>query len=832
MKHVFGIIQFYFLILTTINAQVIDTSFWDVNNQVNSILKKGDSLFIGGAFNFTGPVTGAAVPFSKNNGEKLSSFTKFERTVQSICPGKSNDWYIGGYHDTTINLCNDFIPFLTHLNSDFTVDSGFNFNFSGTYNFNGISSLGIMNNILYVGGDFQSVNGIPRKNLAAINLGSQLLLPWNPDPNGKIYCLSVKGNSLYVGGDFDSISGIPNKALALYDTTLNLIPLPINSNINSVTTICSTDSFLVAAVVIDTLINFSTIIGLHKLFKFDNQSGQLVSQHSLVGGYDKVIYTLIVTGDSLFIGGNFGLFDGIPRNGFALINIQNDSLFAVDPLVFDTLDNVIINSFFILDNHLYVGGLFSNFEGHQKSNLVSLDLNTGQPDLWNPGTGNMVNVISCFDTIIYVGGSFHIANGKRRDCIAAFNIVTKELLPWNPSFKEIYYSNQPSIECMLISDNRIYVGGLFNLVNGQARNNIASIKLDSNIVLNWNPDVSQRVECLEAFNNDIYFGGIFDSAGGFLRTGLASSNKLTGIVTNWNPHPAKTLFGYYPDIYCLKVFNNVLYAGGSFDSIGGQKRGSIAALDPFSGNALSWEPLDSSNIGDVKSMDICNNNLVIGADINLVNSQSRSGVALLDLTSGAVGNWNLNLNLPNFVSIEQLVVKDSLIYFVGEIVQLPGFYYTIFFATDTVIGIPTPGYILDQTTCNKAFSVLPENNRVYIGGDFSNGTQAIKNQPLYFIVYSTPSNINSAVPEINFLKTNAYPNPFSNSTKLEVEESRTINFPLKLSLYNLLGKEVRSISEITSNEIEIQKQNLSAGTYIYKLSGKSGNYQSGLLVIE
>lgn len=70
---------------------------------------------------------------------------------------------------------------------------------------------------LYVGGEFSQVLGLPRANLAALDLATGNLTPWAPVAGGVVDALTVSPGGLLVGGDFLSMNGLSRERLAEVD---------------------------------------------------------------------------------------------------------------------------------------------------------------------------------------------------------------------------------------------------------------------------------------------------------------------------------------------------------------------------------------------------------------------------------------------------------------------------------------------------------------------------------------------------------------------------------------------------------------------------------------
>jgi Domain of unknown function (DUF5122) beta-propeller len=83
---------------------------------------------------------------------------------------------------------------------------------------------------IFVAGDFQNaiVNGkkTPRARLAAIDAPTGFLHPWVPTANGTVWSLVADPttNTVYIGGDFTTVNGQPRKGLARINFAGTLLP--------------------------------------------------------------------------------------------------------------------------------------------------------------------------------------------------------------------------------------------------------------------------------------------------------------------------------------------------------------------------------------------------------------------------------------------------------------------------------------------------------------------------------------------------------------------------------------------------------------------------------
>ncbi|MBX7244039.1 MAG: hypothetical protein K1X53_00990 [Candidatus Sumerlaeaceae bacterium] len=75
---------------------------------------------------------------------------------------------------------------------------------------------------LYVGGQFTSIGGQTRNNLAELRIGNATATSWNPFSNATVYALAQVGNTLFVGGEFSLIGGLTRSYLAGVDVVTGL----------------------------------------------------------------------------------------------------------------------------------------------------------------------------------------------------------------------------------------------------------------------------------------------------------------------------------------------------------------------------------------------------------------------------------------------------------------------------------------------------------------------------------------------------------------------------------------------------------------------------------
>jgi uncharacterized delta-60 repeat protein len=255
-----------------------------------------------------------------------------------------------------------------------------------------------------IGGQFDSFNGVARKNIARLNSDGSLDDTFNPEINGDVYKIVVQANGgILVGG-----AGI------LLRLNTNGTPDPFNGIVNN-----NIYDILVQPVDGKILIggDFTTVdgsprAGIARL----NTDGNLDTTFTPGTGTGTAAVASIglQTDGKILIGGNFTSYNGSARNGIARLNSDGllDGTFnpgsGISGGAYDAVQVVVPQS----DGRIMVGGVFSSFNGIAVNHLLRLNLDGSRDTGFyaSPDNGVWALVLQP-DAKIIMGGDFtgHVA---------------------------------------------------------------------------------------------------------------------------------------------------------------------------------------------------------------------------------------------------------------------------------------------------------------------------------------------------------------------------------------------------------------------------------------
>lgn len=392
-----------------------------------------------------------------------------------------------------------------------------------------IESLAIMAGQVFAGGGFTNIDNNVRYNIfsAALYPADPLTVSgWDPSAGARVRALAAGGGRLLVGGDFDTVSSVKRGNVAAIDATSGL---PRNWN--------------------------------------PNANGQV-----------DVVY---VTGSTAYLGGTFSSVGGVGRSRAAAVDAQTGLVLSFNPNV-TVIGAPEVTAFGLAGSTLFMAGAFSQINGVTRVGVAALDPTTGGLQAWNAGVNGAVYTMRLIVSIevlvppqVLIGGQFTQAGGAARSNVASLNGQTGAANPWNPSANG-FVNSMIVLTSPLGSISKAYLGGGFSTIGGQPRNCLAQVDGTGGVLNAWDPSPNGSVLSIATFGTSVYVGGNFTTIGGQTRSHLAEIDNSTGLATAWDPVSA----GGAPAgwVYALARINSTIYAGGSFTTMSGAPQSYFAGV--------------------------------------------------------------------------------------------------------------------------------------------------------------------------------------------------------------------------------------------------------------
>ena len=335
-----------------------------------------------------------------------------------------------------------------------------------------VNAIVVANGKIYIGGSFTHVRapgapsgGAVRNHLAALDLHTGVLKPWNPGANDIVNALAAKpnGKTIYVGGHFTKVHGATRLHVAAVSATASTVrPWKANTN-GKVDVIKATKSRIYVGG------TFTVLKGQTR-----NRLGAVsaASSAALINWKPHAsseVYTLQLSasGKRIYVGGAFDHMNGKLANHLAAIKTGSGGIAKK----FHFHPSYPVFSLALAGPTLYVGGAGNG--GH----VDAVNFKTSARR-WKAVTDGDVRAITLRQGIVYVGGHFNnycvggtgtgnpllcnTPTGRRK--FLALNQSTGNLTSWNP----IGNSVQGAF-AIRATKSSVLAGGSFTVVHGVAQ---------------------------------------------------------------------------------------------------------------------------------------------------------------------------------------------------------------------------------------------------------------------------------------------------------------------------------------------------------------------------
>ena len=785
-------------------AQSVDEQLWCTDGGVvRTVVTTGNTIYIGGEFGGVGPSTGGGAPLDPGSGALPPAYPKVLGRIFAVVSDGAGGWFIGGDFTTVGGQPRRG---LAQIRSDLKV-SDWN---PGPDGFNLVYALAVHGSTVYVSGFFDNIGGESRHHIAAIDVASGKATAWHPIIDGDIVVMSIlpSDSVVYLGGEFNIVDGQTRNAIVAVDAVNGTVQ-PWDPNASGFTSNTRVRAMAASGNFVFAGGDFRRIgsVPRNYLAKLSTLSGKAVGWNANTDG---TVWAILVSGSIVYVGGDFTHIGGKPREHLAALDVATGAVTAWDPS-----PNSSVYSLAIDGSTLYVGGTFRSIGGVARNLIAAVDTGSGAVQSFGASANDAVRGIAVSGSRVFVGGWFSSLGIVLRPYLAALDARSGAARDWDP------HVNGPVYQ-LAMGGSSLYVSGGFSEVGGQARKGLAALDPASGRATDWAPDVGEPSAILTVAPHgpDVYVGGAFTSIGGQQRSNLAALDARTGRATSWDPEPDRF-------VRALEFHGSTVFAAGEFTTIGGQPRNYVAALDAKTGVARDWDAHIHGEFvysGDyrepsVNAIELRGSTLYMGGWFDHVGDQPRRNAGAVDVTTAEPTPWN-----PDAGDIvDALAVGGSTVYVGGEFTTMGGEERPYLAAVDAATGATT-AWVPRANWLVNALAV--EGGTVYVGGRFG----AIDEQPIRGIAeLTTDTGPRPVDPGLQWngqgsntvaRQLDNFPNPFRVSTRISFAVSSATR--VTLQIFDVAGREVATLMqdqsvEAGSHSLEFTHAGLPAGVYLSKM---------------
>lgn len=417
----------------------------NANNSVLIIYISGTDIYVGGNFtNIGGLARNRIAKLNNSTGSADATWNPNSNGRISSISIDESDIYVAGYFTSIGGLTRTYYTKLN--NTTGAPSASWNPVAYGTA-YNPVVSANT--SYVFLGGDpFLMENNVSRNYLAKINLTTGLVDPdWNPNPNEGVYTMAVSGDDLYIGGYFTSVGGLTRNRLAKINKNTGVVDATWNPNANNLIntlTLSGSDVYVGGA--------FSSVGGQlrNRIAKLDNTTG--AANVLWNPNANDWVETILVSESDVYVGGYFDTIGGQTRERLAKLNNTTGEAYLNWDASVDNPDPAMwVNDMEINGTDLYVGGYFDSIAGQIRNGAAKINVNTGIVDpFWNPisDTNDCLYSLSILESTVIIGGQFYSIQGED-----IYNLAQVDMNMANP---DPYFNQSPSMVSIIAIQDRRY----------------------------------------------------------------------------------------------------------------------------------------------------------------------------------------------------------------------------------------------------------------------------------------------------------------------------------------------------------------------------------------
>ncbi len=670
---------------------------------------------------------------------------------------------------------------------------------------------------VFIAGGFSHVNGVPKNGLVHLNSDNSIdpIIGENFSYTGEIKQILIDKTNpqyLYYAGDLVPTQSIKTSGFVVTDTGQIKPNSPIISGEVSASCADGSGGFFIGGDI--RWVNGIPTGGIAHILSDGNID--LTFMPSFSGGtwgYPSIL-TLNCTGNNLYVGGDFTTINSLTRNNLAMFDINTKTLSSWNPnpndMVFDMVSNGTI---------LFVGGDFSNISSQVRVKLAAYDVASGTLNNWIVNTnsfGSEIYTIEIANNILFVNGNFNQIGGKSKSNFAAIDITAATVLNMNLDtgqfFRDLKYYN-----------NFLYLSGTYINVGGNSLKNIAKFDITNGTFLNLfdhGPNFSDMTNKIEVFNNKLF---VSSYSGSSIYTIDITTGSLSSVSWQYEKKSLMSAFTF------TLIDNNNLFIGGEIDGYPHAIQNGSSKLNKLNisnGSIESFPTYFDSSVNTISQNDDI---LFVGGNFSNYSNELNELIESFALVSKINGSIVLGNNEDICCEIKSSLIKDNFLILGGNIISAGTNVRNHLVSYDLVTNkltswAPSPGaHVIDiiysdfddkiyaltsnsllkyqlnnntlistvATTTGTFRSITNYNNKLYIGGNFTNINGKMRNSMA--IVNLTTGSLSELSPNVN-----------SQINTLHVNDDSTLYIGTRTNLiYNGASRNYISAIDLTTGSLDL-----------------------------
>ena len=473
---------------------------------------------------------------------------------------------------------------------------------------------------IYIGGDFQMVNGASRKRIAKIVTSSYSGYPtsglqgnidatFNPDPgiNARVSTVAYLSDSrMLVGGEFSAIQSVTTPSIArllgAYGANIPTAPTTISAQLASSTQVIVTfsGSSYASSYQIERSVDQSTW----------TQVGNSSSPYFDQGLTPSTTYYYRTRGVNYNGSGAYSSVASCATDGNVWYGPG-----SLDPNISTNFSiNGAVNDFAVQsDGKIVIVGEFTQVNSVSKNRIARLNSDWTLDTAFATGTGANSSIYSVAlqsDNKVIISGYFSSIHGISTEYIARLNADGVLDASFNPGLGPDSYAQVIALQ----SDGKIIIGGSFRSYNGMSQENLARINADGSLDLAFRTTPNSSIYDIKALENGkIIIAGDFSTVNGITKNGVALLNSDGTLDATYN-----TGSGSWGVRAIAIQSDGKSIIGGSFTTFSGLTRNRVARLNVDGSVDTAFDPGKGPD-GTVNSLSLDQNGwVVIGGDFTSV----------------------------------------------------------------------------------------------------------------------------------------------------------------------------------------------------------------------